>query len=304
MIGGAPSAPGNGATWESVLGAPAEGQHVAQLYTEPDFLVRAAGRFVVAGLHQGEAVLLVMRAIHRPAIARHLEDDGLVLDDLSRRGQLIFLDATQTLTELLVDGRPERTRFQAAIGEAVEASMAAGYPRLRAFGEVVDILRRESLAAALQLEELWTELVTARRLALLCGYSIDTFDPEAYRGLLQRVSTAHSHLVPVEEYARLDHAVESAYLEVFGAGRDAGFLRRTFIANYPRPAAIPDALAAILAAQEFVPEAAIALLDRVRHHYHSSPTVGLIREAAGGGLPGRVRLSDPAGRGRASDPRG
>jgi hypothetical protein len=38
MIGGAPSAPGNGATWESVLGAPAEGQHVAQLYTEPDFL--------------------------------------------------------------------------------------------------------------------------------------------------------------------------------------------------------------------------------------------------------------------------
>jgi hypothetical protein len=272
MIGRVPAAPGNGATWESVLEAPADGQHVAQLYTEPDFLGRTVGRFAVAGLHQGEAVLLVVREIHRPVITRHLEDDGFGLDDLSRRGQLTILSATQTLAQLLVDGRPERTRFQAVIGGAVAASMAAGYPRLRAFGEMVDILRRASLAATLQLEELWTELVAARRIALLCGYSVDTFDPEVYRGLLQRVSTAHSHLVPVEDYARLDHAVESAYLEVFGAGQDAGFLRRTFIASYPRPAAMPDAQAAILAAQEFVPEATVALLDRVRHHYHSPPT--------------------------------
>jgi MEDS: MEthanogen/methylotroph, DcmR Sensory domain len=268
MIGGAPSATGNCATWESVLEAPAEGQHVAQLYTEPNFLVRAVCRFVVAGLRQGEAVLLLIRATHRPAIVRHLEADGFVIDDLSHRGQLTILDATRTLTELLVHGRPERARVQAVVGGAVEARMAAGYTRFRAFGEMVDILRRASLTMALQLEGLWTELVTARRIALLCGYSIDTFNPEAYRGLLQRVSAAHSHVVPVEDYARLDHAVESAYLEVFGVGRDAGFLRRTFIANYPRPATMPDAQAAILAAQEFVPEAAVALLDRIRHHYH------------------------------------
>jgi hypothetical protein len=74
------------------------------------------------------------------------------------------------------------------------------------------------------------------------------------------------------DYARLDHAVESAYLEIFGVGRDAGFLRRTFIANYPRPAAMPDAQVAILAAQEFLPEAAAALLDRVRHHYYGPLT--------------------------------
>ena len=182
-----------------------------------------------------------------------------------------MLDATQTLAELLVDGVPERARFQAVVGRAVESCMAAGYPRLRAFGEMVDILRRASVAAALQLEELWTELVSARRIALLCGYSIDPFEPEVCRGLLQRVSAAHSHLVPVEDYARLDRAVESAYLEVFGVGRDSGYLRRAFIANYPRPAAMPDAQAAILAAQEFVPQAAGALLDRVRHHYYSAP---------------------------------
>ena len=256
MIGGARSTLGNGESWEGVLGAPADGQHVAQLYTEPDFLVRAVGRFALAGLRQGEAVLLVTRAAHRPAIVRHLEEEGFPVDDLARCGQLDILDATQTLTELLVDGRPDRARFQAVVGGAVEKSVAAGYSKLRAFGEMVDILRRASVAATLQLEALWTELVSARRIALLCGYSLDAFEPEIYQGLLQRVSTAHSHLVPVEDYARLDRAVESAYLEVFGVGRDSGFLRHTFSANYSRPAAMPDAQAAILAAQEFVPEAA------------------------------------------------
>jgi hypothetical protein len=163
---------------------------------------------------------------------------------------------------------PERGRFRATIGGAVEAGLAAGYPRLRAFGEMVDVLRRASLEAALRLEELWTELVTARPIALLCGYSIDAFDPDAYDGLLQRVGAAHSHLLPVDDAARLEHAVDFAYAEIFGVRADAGFLRRTFLAHYPRPTAMPDAQAAILAAREFVPQVATALLERVRHHYH------------------------------------
>ena len=147
---------------------------------------------------------------------------------------------------------------------------------------VVDILRPVSLTAALELEELWNELLTARRISLLCGYSVDAFDPEAYRGLLQDVSAAHSHLVPVEDYARLDQAVDSAFVEIFGAARDARFFRRTFIDHYQRPAAMPDAQAAILATRQFVPEAVVALLDRARHHYHSLRHGGLIPEAAGG----------------------
>ena len=51
-----------------------------------------------------------------------------------------------------------------------------------------------------------------------CGYSIDNFDPNTYQGILQGVSRAHSHLVPVEDYARLERAVERAYAEVFGVG--------------------------------------------------------------------------------------
>jgi hypothetical protein len=135
---------------------------------------------------------------------------------------------------------------------------------------MVNLLRRTSLAAALRLEALWNELLDAEGIALVCGYSIDTFAPGAYGGLLQRVLSAHSHLVPVEDYARLHRAVDQAYVEVFGSRQDATTLRRAFLAHYPRTAAMPEAQAAILAARDFVPAlAADTLLERVRHHYEN-----------------------------------
>ncbi len=260
-------------TGDAVLGMPTQGQHVAQLYTEPAVLARAVARFAAAGLRSGEAVLLVATAGHRPAILRCLRAVGYEPSELARAGQLVFLDAVDTLGALLADGEPDRARFQAVIGGAVDAAEAAGYPRVRAFGEMVNVLRQARFGAALRLEALWAELIAARRIALLCGYSIDAFDPWAYEGVLQRVTATHSHLVPVEDYALLGRAVAQAYGEVFGVGYDAGLLRRMFLAQYPRPTAMPDAQAAILAVQEFVPEAAAALLDRIRHHYRIAATI-------------------------------
>jgi hypothetical protein len=267
-IGGGIPGLGPGSTWESLLGAPTPGQHIMQLYTRPDVLVRAVTRYASEGLCRGEAVLLVTRAAHGQAIRRGLTDRGFALEELSRSAQLIVLDATETLESLLVDGGPDRSRFDAVIGRAVEAAAAAGHRPGRAFGEMVDIMRRDSLASTLRLEDVWAEFLTAHPMALVCGYFIDNFDPECHHGLLQWLGAAHSHLVPVEDTARLDAAVEHAYAEVFGAESDAALLRGAFLAAYPRPTAMPDAEAAILAARELVPAAvADALLERARHHY-------------------------------------
>jgi len=263
-----PATPGGRGTWESILWAPAPLQHVVQLYTKPAFLVRAVTEYAGEGLRGGEALLLVATAAHVRAIARRLEGEGFALAELAHRGQLFVLDAAQALHEVLVDGLPDRARFRAVIGGAVETANAAGDRKVRAFDEMVDLLRRTSLTAALYLEGLWSDLLAEQGVALLCGYSIDNFDPDIYDGLLQRVISAHSHLVPVEDYARLDQAVELAYAEIFGSGRDAGYLRRAFLAHYVRSASMPDAEAAILAAREFVPAAAAdALLDRTRYYY-------------------------------------
>ncbi len=261
-------------TWESVLAAPTPRQHIAQLYTEPGFLARAVGRFVGEGLRRGEAVVLVVTPPHWQTIARRLEDDRCALDDLQRRGQLTVLDAAECLAQLLVEGLPDRARFRTLLGGTIDAATAAGHGSIRAFGEMVDLLRRTSLAATIRLEELWAELMTTHSFSLLCGYSLDNFDSQIHRGLLQRVSTAHSDVIPVDDYARLDRAVERAYADIFGPSGEPASLRSTFLAHYARPAAMPDAEAAILAVRQFVPVMADELLDRVRHHYradHDAP---------------------------------
>jgi hypothetical protein len=264
--------PDIGASWEILLADPAAGTHFAQLYTERDFLVDAVTRFAGEGLRRGEAVLLVTMADHGSAIVRRLEKEGLPVAALERRGQLVVLDADETLSSVLQGRVPHPARFRAVIGEAVAGAKRAGYPAVRVFGEIVDLLRRESIAAAIRLETLWNELLDAEGIVLLCGYSLDVFDPEIYEGLVQEVASVHSHLVPVPDYARLDRAVERAYTEVFGTEVDGKLLRRGFLAHYARPAAMPDAEAAILAAREFAPDtAAMALLDRARRHYRKGP---------------------------------
>jgi hypothetical protein len=269
-----PSAPDPDATWTGLLERAAPGQHIAQLYRDPDFLARAVSEYLAAGLRKGEAALVVATAAHGRLLMRRLRDAGLPLHDLERGRQLVVLEADRTLGELLVAGEPNRARFRAVIGNAVRSIKSAGHARIRAFGEMVDLLRRTSVAGALRLEELWNELLEREGIALLCGYSLDALDTQTYDGALQGVIAAHTHLVPVEDYARLDVAVERAYSEVFGAEGDATFLRRAFIRHYPRAAWMPDAQAAILAAHEFAPAAARLILDRVRLHYEATDQAG------------------------------
>jgi hypothetical protein len=258
------------AEWRSLLAAPVPGQHIAQLYTDPGFLACAVCDFAAEGLRAGDAVIIIATPPHWREISDRLESQRFDLDDLQRRAQLTVLDAASTLARLLVDGMPDPERFQAVIGAAIGAARSAGYRRVRAFGEMVDLLRRTDVTATIRLEELWNDLLATHGASLLCGYSMDPFDAGIYRGLLQRVCAVHSDLIPAEDYSRLEEAVERAYAEVFGSADDAGFLRRVFLAEYPRPSAMPDAEAAILAAREFVPTTIAGLLEKARDHYQAS----------------------------------
>ena len=250
-----------------MLGAPEPGQHIAQLYTDRGFLARGVARFVGDGLRRGDGVVVIATPMHWRAAARELSRDAVSIDEAEAAGRLVVRDAEQILSTFMVDGLPDRTRFLDAIGGILSQVRAAGASRIRAFGEMVDLLRHRNLAATWRLEELWNEALREHGIALLCGYSLDVFDPGTYRGLLQEVGAVHSHVVPADDYARFDHAVARAYEEVFGGGADADDLRRAFLEYYDRPAAMPDAGAALLALRELVPGTVNAVLDSARRHY-------------------------------------
>jgi DcmR-like sensory protein len=255
--------------WEAVLASPSPGQHIVQLYTEHEFLARAVGQFVHDGLQRDEGVLLVTTPLHRAVISRRVEGLGVDVQTFLRRGQLLVWDAGETLATFMRDAVPERGAFREVVGEAIRALAAAGFPRVRAFGEMVDLLRVSDLGATLLLEDLWREVVAERQITLLCGYSVDPLDAGSYRGLVQSIVGSHSDVIPVDDYGRLDRAVERAYVEIFGSHEEARELRHAFLQHFSRPAAMPDAQAAILALREFVPSSGDELLASVRRHYYA-----------------------------------
>jgi KaiC/GvpD/RAD55 family RecA-like ATPase len=257
-------------SWAPLLRTPHPCDHLVQLYTEDSFLVRAVGHFLASGLTQGEAAVIVATPEHAEAFRTELRTLGVDVASAIGRGQLTALDAEECLSVFMVGGLPDADKFRAVITPVLEHVRAEGFSSIRLYGEMVNLLFRDNLEATVRLEELWNELLADARISLLCAYRIDNFDRHAHRGLLHRITRCHSHLIPVDDYDRLDRAVDRAYEDVFGSRGSAGDLRRLITANYAAGPEMPSAQAALLALETLVPSVADAVIERTRQHYYAS----------------------------------
>jgi len=252
--------------WQSLYRAPAPCDHVIQLYTDEAFLTRAISEFIGSGLAQGEGAVVIARPEHAAAVT-HVLDGRMDIAAAQARTQLVILDAQGCLDQFMVDGRPDANRFFAIAGAVLDRVAAAGYPRMRLFGEMVDLLWDHNLPATLELEELWNQVLAARRVSLLCAYQIDNFDRHAHRGVLHQLSRTHSHLVPVEDYGRFERAVDHAYHEVFGPDSESGLLRELLGRPADGAPVMPAAQAALLALRDVRRDLADDVLARASRHY-------------------------------------
>jgi PAS domain S-box-containing protein len=188
---------------ESVVDQIGDHVHRLQFYEEDTFLVNAIGRFVAPSLEAGDAVVVIATQPHRDGVEDELRARGCDLAAARAQGRYVCLDAVETLTQLLVDLRPDETRFADVVGSVI-ARAAAGHRHVRAFGEMVGVLWADGQwDAAVRLEELWNELISTQPLSLLCGYSLADFGGEADRAAFERVCAQHSHVAPDESYLAL-----------------------------------------------------------------------------------------------------
>ena len=252
-------------SWESLLRTPHPRDHVVQLYTDDQFLGRAVAHFLGGGLRDGEAAVIIGTPPHVHLFTDRLTAVGVNVPEAVARGQLVIADAKECLDRFMLDGMPDRAAFLATVMPVLERIRAAGYLNIRLFGEMVNLLWDHNLDATVRLEELWNEVLADQGVSLLCAYRIDPFDLHAHRGVLHQVSRCHSHLIPVDDYERLDRAVEHALGDTFG--QDAKELRQLITTRYPPATSMPAAEAALFAVRSLSPSIADALLDRARHHY-------------------------------------
>jgi hypothetical protein len=254
--------------WDRVVTEAAPREHIVQLYQDQDFLNRAVCRFAGAALANGEGIILVPTLRHWNAFRPRLEAEGVDVDAARERGQLTVVDADDTLPRFMRDGMPDSPVFLGLAAEVIRKARAGGrYKTVRWWGEMVNVLwERGDVAASMNLEDLFDQLGEEQNVALFCSFLMDNFDGEVHTHMLPRLGTNHSHLIPVDDYARLERAVADALRETVGADQ-ARVLEDRLLSDYREPFNMPRGQALLLALRQFHPTVADPVLLRSRNLY-------------------------------------
>ena len=152
-------------------------------------------RFLADGLAAADSALIIATAAHCKSFCAELAQRGLDVPALTAAGRLTLFDAEVALAAFLRDGQPDRALFETVIGKTVaDAAVGLKAPaRLLAYGEMVDLLwSGGQRAAAIQLEELWSELQKQHPFTLFCAYDVARFEDQLR--LLKETCDAHTHL--------------------------------------------------------------------------------------------------------------
>ena len=258
--------------WDRILADATAPDHIVHLYQDEDFLGRAVCRFGGAALANGESFLLASTPSHWNAWRTSLEAQGVDVEAARERGQMTVFDAEELLSRFMRDGMPDPPTFLGLAADVVGQARAGGrYPRVRWWGEMVNVLwERGNVAASMKLEDLFDQYVAKKDgVAIACGFLMDNFNSDIHARMLPRLGTNHSHLIPVEDYARLGHAVADALRDAVGA-EEAGVLEDRLLSEYRQAFDMPRAEALLLALRQVHPTIADRVLQRTGELYATS----------------------------------
>jgi hypothetical protein len=260
-----------GEPWDGLLSSAGPRDHIVQLYQDQQFLNRAVCRFAAGAIANGEGVILVPTAAHWDAFRPRLEAEGVDVKAAQGRGQLTVVDADELLPRFMHDAMPDAPVFLGLAANVIANARGQDrYPKVRWWGEMVNVLWEQgNVAASMSLEDQFDRLAKQHEIAIFCSFVMDNFNSEVHSRLLPRLGQNHSHLIPVEDYARLERAVGDALRQTVGAD-DARVLEQQLLSNYSPTFQMPRSQALLLALRENLPEVAESVLSRSRELYHRS----------------------------------
>jgi MEDS: MEthanogen/methylotroph, DcmR Sensory domain len=169
--------------------------HAVQFYGDDASLFATVGGFLSEGLVAGHPSIVIATGAHASAIADQLASRLIDVEAAKASGDLVLLDAEETLAAFMVDGVPHPGKFEHHVGGLIRNTLGGRTTTIvRAYGEMVDVLWKQGREdAAIRLEILWNKLATTYGFALLCGYSMGNFYKQAER--FQDVCSQHTHIL-------------------------------------------------------------------------------------------------------------
>ena len=169
--------------------------HAVQFYRNDESLFTTVAGFLSEGLVAHQPALVIATLPHRAAIEEHLCGRLINCAKARRDGDLIILDAEETLGQFMIGDKPDAELFEQNVGVIIrQAVEGRGHTVARAYGEMVDVLwQQRRTDAALAVEILWNKLIVKHRVALLCGYSMGHFYKQPRQ--LELIRSHHTHVV-------------------------------------------------------------------------------------------------------------
>ncbi len=231
----------------------AEGEHVLQLYPDAAAGSATGATFVVEGLRQADAVVVIGSTARWQPFLDQLAAAGVDGHAAVAAGRLRLFGA-QTV---LAAAHPKETlrailRFARARGGG-----------LRVVSELTDLLwRRGDHGGAIDLERQWNTLARTESFSLLCACGVDALDGRTYGGALQGLGAEHTHLVPMDDASTFDDAVGCALAEVL----EPRLIRMVHaLSAAHRPAIhLPSGVALLFWLKQHMPRTADKVLERSR----------------------------------------
>jgi len=162
--------------------------HQVLFYSSDAVLVGSLTRFIANVLHAGTAVLVLVTDMHQQHLERSLKASRVDLPLAIRQGQYVPLNIGDMLAKVMVNGRPDQTRFLEAVEDLLIAAAqrtAGRYGKVAAVGECSPtVWARGDVDAAIQLEHLWDGIAKSHQMDVLCAYPLSAReDSHAVRSL-------------------------------------------------------------------------------------------------------------------------
>lgn len=177
--------------WSPHVYAEDEGGHVVQFYNSDALLAGSVRKHLEPAMRNGACVIVVATKAHRELFEVTLLGADIDVDRAREQSLYVDLDAGETLSSFMVDGAPDKDRFELVVGGLI-AKVPARQRPARIYGEMVAVLWAEGNAAgAVALEHLWNDLRRRLRFSLLCAYPTGAFDAKGTSGLFRAVCVQH-----------------------------------------------------------------------------------------------------------------
>ena len=171
------------------------GHQVASYRNDASF-VEDFARYIEAALKMGNPAIVIATELHRNRLQEALQERDCDFAVAVREKRYIALDASDTLSTFMVNGRPNADQVLRGVRDLiVEAAKVAtcARPCVAACGEMgPTLLAQGNGEAAVELEHLTDEIAGSSDVDVLCGYMMKDIQRKENGEFFERIRAEHS----------------------------------------------------------------------------------------------------------------